>query len=152
MANVTPTVLLVTRDPQVRFVTSTLQAEGISSRSVSTIRELQRALGGPKSRSVAVLDGELLAPRVGGHEPAVDAGLDPVLVGTPEGEGRKVFEDFARVGVEDVRAVAVDEDAGIVVAVVGVSADVRAAVERLGACAGLTRAPRRILLGDLMSA
>jgi pilus assembly protein CpaE len=61
MANVTPTVLLVTRDPQVRFVTSTLQAEGISSRSVSTIRELQRALGGPKARSVAVLDGELLA-------------------------------------------------------------------------------------------
>jgi pilus assembly protein CpaE len=61
MANVTPTVLLVTRDPQVRFVTSTLQAEGISSRSVSSTRELQRALGGPKTRCVAVLDGELLA-------------------------------------------------------------------------------------------
>jgi MinD-like ATPase involved in chromosome partitioning or flagellar assembly len=60
MANVTPTVLLVTRDPQVRFVTSTLQAEGISSRSVSSIRELQRALGGPKTKCVAVLDGELI--------------------------------------------------------------------------------------------
>src|SRR5712691_2470239 len=61
MANVTPTVLLVTRDPQVRFVTSTLQAEGISSRSVSSIRELQRALGGPKTRCVAVFDGELMS-------------------------------------------------------------------------------------------
>jgi len=61
MANVTPTVVLVTRDPQVRFVTSTLQAEGISSRSVSSIRELQRALGGPKTRSVAVFDGEVMS-------------------------------------------------------------------------------------------
>src|SRR5713226_779847 len=61
MANATPTVLLVTRDPQVRFVTSTLQAEGISSRSVSSIRELQRALGGPKTRCVAVFDGEVMA-------------------------------------------------------------------------------------------
>ena len=61
MANVTPTVVLVTRDPQVRFVTSTLQAEGISSRSVSSIRELQRALGGPKTRAVAVFDGEVMS-------------------------------------------------------------------------------------------
>src|SRR5712691_12501050 len=61
MANVTPTVLLVTRDPQVRFVSSTLQAEGISSRSVSSVRELQRALGGPKTRCVAVFDGEVMA-------------------------------------------------------------------------------------------
>jgi MinD-like ATPase involved in chromosome partitioning or flagellar assembly len=61
MANVTPTVILVTRDPQVRFVTSTLQADGISSRSVSSTRELQRALGGPKTRCVAVLDGELVS-------------------------------------------------------------------------------------------
>ena len=61
MANVTPVVLLVTRDPQVRFVTSTLQAEGITSRSVSSTRELQRALSGPKTRCVAVLDGELMA-------------------------------------------------------------------------------------------
>src|SRR5438128_13469 len=61
MANVTPTVLLVTRDPQVRFVSSTLQAEGISSRSVSSIRELQRALGGPKTRCVAIFDGELMS-------------------------------------------------------------------------------------------
>jgi pilus assembly protein CpaE len=60
MANVTPTVLLMTRDPQVRFVASTLQAEGISSRTVSSVRELQRAIGGPKTRCVAVFDGELV--------------------------------------------------------------------------------------------
>src|SRR5579859_8246227 len=61
MPPVTPTVLLITRDPQVRLVASTLQAEGITSRSVSSMRELQSALGGPRSRCVAVLDGELVA-------------------------------------------------------------------------------------------
>jgi pilus assembly protein CpaE len=61
MSNVTPTVVLVSRDPAVRLVASTLQAEGITSRSVSSIRELQRALGGPRARCVAVLDGELVS-------------------------------------------------------------------------------------------
>ena len=60
---------------------------------------------------------------------AVDAGQHPVLVGPPLGELRQVLEDVGRVGVEDVRPVGVDQDAGVVVAVVGVAADVRALVD-----------------------
>src|ERR1700726_2337957 len=59
MANVTPTVLIVSRDPDITQVSSSLQAEGITSRSVSAIHELQRAFGAAKGRCVAVLDGEL---------------------------------------------------------------------------------------------
>ena len=59
MANVTPTVLIVSRDPDIKQVSSSLQAEGITSRSVSSIHDLQRAFGAAKGRCVAVLDGEL---------------------------------------------------------------------------------------------
>jgi MinD-like ATPase involved in chromosome partitioning or flagellar assembly len=59
MANVTPTVLIVSRDPDITQVSSSLQAEGITSRSVSSIHDLQRAFGAAKTRCVAVLDGEL---------------------------------------------------------------------------------------------
>src|ERR1700737_90785 len=59
MATVTPTVLIVSRDPDITQVSSTLQAEGITSRSVSSIHDLQRAFGAAKGRCVAVLDGEL---------------------------------------------------------------------------------------------
>ena len=44
MANVTPTVLIVSGDPEVKQVSSTLQAEGITSRSVSVLRELEPRL------------------------------------------------------------------------------------------------------------
>jgi MinD-like ATPase involved in chromosome partitioning or flagellar assembly len=59
MANVTPTVLIVSRDPDITQVSSSLQAEGITSRSVSSIHDLQRAFGSAEGRCVAVLDGEL---------------------------------------------------------------------------------------------
>ena len=59
MANVTPTVLIVSRDPDITQVSSSLQAEGITSRSVSSIHDLKRAFGAAKGRCVAVLDGEL---------------------------------------------------------------------------------------------
>jgi pilus assembly protein CpaE len=59
MANVTPTVLIVSRDPDITQVSSSLQSEGIMSRSVCSIHDLQRALGAAKGRCVAVLDGEL---------------------------------------------------------------------------------------------
>jgi pilus assembly protein CpaE len=61
MANVTPTVLIVTRDPEVKLVSSSLQAEGFTTRVASSERELQRALGAAKGRCVAVLDGDLAA-------------------------------------------------------------------------------------------
>jgi len=59
--SVTPIVLIISRDPEVEHVSATLQAEGIPSRGASSMRELQRALGGTKGRCVAVLDGELAA-------------------------------------------------------------------------------------------
>jgi MinD-like ATPase involved in chromosome partitioning or flagellar assembly len=59
MANVTPTVLIVSRDPDITQVSSSLQAEGITSRSVSSLDDLQRAFGAAGTRCVAVLDGDL---------------------------------------------------------------------------------------------
>jgi pilus assembly protein CpaE len=61
MANMTPTVLIVSGDTDVTQVASALQLEGISSRCVSTLRELNRAMSDPAARYVAVLDGDLAA-------------------------------------------------------------------------------------------
>src|SRR5438876_8107533 len=61
MATVTPIVLLISRDPEVKQVSSVLQADGITCRGAASMRELQRALTGAKGRAVAVLDGELAA-------------------------------------------------------------------------------------------
>jgi pilus assembly protein CpaE len=60
MAIVSPTVLIVSRDPDITQVSSTLQTEGITSRSVSSIHELQSAFGAAKGLCVAVLDGDLV--------------------------------------------------------------------------------------------
>jgi MinD-like ATPase involved in chromosome partitioning or flagellar assembly len=105
MANVTPTVLIVSRDPDITQVSSSLQAEGITSRSVSSIHDLQRAFGAAKGRCVAVLDGELARDA---HFPVVDV-LErlrslPLLVLLPaEGDAiiqadpeRVVIEEYAR--------------------------------------------------------
>ena len=58
---VTPIVLILSRDPEVTLVSTSLQAEGITCRTASSVRELQRALGGAKGRCVGVLDAELAA-------------------------------------------------------------------------------------------
>ena len=58
---VTPIVLILSRDPEVTLVSTSLQAEGITCRTASSLRELQRALGGAKGRCVGVLDAELAA-------------------------------------------------------------------------------------------
>jgi pilus assembly protein CpaE len=60
MANATPTVLIVSRDAEVKQVAGALQAEGLTARTITTSRELQRALN-TRSRCVAVLDGDLAA-------------------------------------------------------------------------------------------
>lgn len=56
---VTPIVLIVSRDPEVTQVSTSLQAEGITCRTASSVRELQRALSGAKGRCIGVLDAEL---------------------------------------------------------------------------------------------
>jgi MinD-like ATPase involved in chromosome partitioning or flagellar assembly len=60
MPGPTLSVLLVTRDADVKIVAANLQSDGIASRTVSGTRELQRAIGSIKGQPVvAVLDGEL---------------------------------------------------------------------------------------------
>jgi pilus assembly protein CpaE len=61
MATVTPTVLILTHDSQLKELSSTLHAEGLSTRCVSSPRDMQRALSGTRTRHVAVLDSDLLA-------------------------------------------------------------------------------------------
>jgi pilus assembly protein CpaE len=105
MANVTPTVLLVSRDPDVMHVSSTLQAEGIQSRLVSSVKELERAFGAAKGRCVAVLDGELAADDDFPAAEMIERLRSlPLLVLLPaEGDGltqadpqRSAFEEYAR--------------------------------------------------------
>ena len=50
-----------------------------------------------------------------------------------------MIEDLLGVGVEDMRAVLVDQEPGFVVAVVGVAADMRAPVDDEDALAALAR-------------
>ena len=52
-----------------------------------------------------------------------------MLIGTPVGELREVVEDLFRLGVEDVRTVQMNQDAMLVVEVIGVAGDVRALVD-----------------------
>jgi pilus assembly protein CpaE len=55
----TPIVLIMSRDPDVRQVSIALEADGITCRSVSSVRDLQRALDGLTRPAVGVLDSEL---------------------------------------------------------------------------------------------
>ncbi len=73
-----------------------------------------------------------------GHKHPVDAGAHAVLVWPPGGELRQVVEDRFGVGVKDVRAISVDQQAVVVVVVVGVAADMGA-----GKPCGAIRAHRR---------
>src|SRR5207302_2006779 len=59
MAPVTPLVLIATRDPDVKLVSAALQSDGIASRMVGSVRELQRGIASSKGRWVAVIDGDL---------------------------------------------------------------------------------------------
>ena len=104
MANVTPAVLIISRDPELKQVSPTLQADGLSVRSIASPRELQRALAASKARYVAVLDMEFL------EDPAVNPDLLDKLASVPtlvllaaEAEGlrqseseRSAIEEFAR--------------------------------------------------------
>ncbi len=70
-------------------------------------------------------------------------GEHAMLVRSPVGELREVLIDTLRVRVEDVRPVLVDEHARVVVMVVRVAADVRAAVDEQHLLIELRREPFR---------
>ena len=63
------------------------------------------------------------------QELAINTGKDAVFVGHPAGEAGEVVDDALGIGVEDMRAVAVDEDAVGVGFVVGVAANVGTLVD-----------------------
>ena len=65
-----------------------------------------------------------------GEELSVYLRQDPMLVESPLRELREMIEDHLRVGVKDMRPIAMDEDARIVVVVVCVAADVGSAIDQ----------------------
>ena len=52
-----------------------------------------------------------------------------MLIGPPVGEARQIVEHFARIGVKDVRTIAVDQDARRILLVIGVTRDMRTAID-----------------------
>ena len=60
MSTVPPVVLILSRDPEVIQVSSALQADGLTSKVVSSARDLQRALASTKGRCVALFDTALV--------------------------------------------------------------------------------------------
>jgi pilus assembly protein CpaE len=97
-----PIVLIVSRDPEVRHVSTTLQADGVTCRMASSMRELQRALAGVKGRCVGVLDGELAAD----PDFAADDALDrlrsmPLLVLLAPHASPSILGDSQRAGNEE---------------------------------------------------
>jgi pilus assembly protein CpaE len=101
-----PIVLLVSRDPEIKQVSTLLQAEGIVCRSAGSARELQRAQGALKSSpAVAVLDADLAADPAFTEAQLLDrlrnlpllvllgADDDPTTAADPQ---RTSIEEFAR--------------------------------------------------------
>jgi pilus assembly protein CpaE len=102
MATATPTVLIVTRDSEVKQVTSMLQGDGLTARVAASTREIQRFLTSAKGRCVAVFDAEIGAdPASQPLELLEKLRSVPLLVLLgPEGDAAS-FADAARTSVEE---------------------------------------------------
>ena len=105
MATVTPIVLIISRDSEVKHVSSMLQSDGLTARSVSSTRELQRALSTAKGRCVAVFDADMAAdPSQSPAEFLEKLRSVPLLVLMPaEGESRTVADPERAIPEEYVR-------------------------------------------------
>jgi pilus assembly protein CpaE len=105
MATVTPIVLIISRDSEVKHVSSMLQSDGLTARSVSSTRELQRALTTAKGRCVAVFDADMAAdPSQSPAEFLEKLRSVPLLVLMPaEGESRTVADPERSIQEEYVR-------------------------------------------------
>jgi pilus assembly protein CpaE len=102
MATVTPTVLIVSRDAEVKQVTAALQADGLLARTAASGRELQRILS-TRTKMVAVVDSELLLDETLSDETRERLNSLPALVLLqPEAEmvasdpQRTVIEEYVR--------------------------------------------------------
>jgi len=104
MASVTPSVLLVTRDPQIKLVAPILEAEGISSKTVATSRDLERALVGASNRCVVVLDGDVsgedMVPLADVLQQVRNCAL-PLLALVPADAEASMFADPQRTAAEE---------------------------------------------------
>src|SRR5579859_1369841 len=87
MASVSPTILIVSRDPEVKQVAAALQADGLTVRTVGAARDLQRALN-TKARCVAILDSELASDESFASAETFDKlkGLPSLLLVAPDAE------------------------------------------------------------------
>ena len=52
-----------------------------------------------------------------------------MLIGTPLGELGEILEDLGRIGMEDVRSIAMDEDPRVIKRVKGIAGDMRPPVD-----------------------
>ena len=52
-----------------------------------------------------------------------------MLIGAPLGELGEILEDLGRIGMEDVRAIAMDEDPRVIKRIKGIAGDVRPPVD-----------------------
>ena len=57
-------------------------------------------------------------------------GQDPMLIGPPRREGRQIAKDLRRIGMEDVRTIAVDQMACPIDFVIGIAAEVGSAINQ----------------------
>lgn len=104
-ALVTPTILIISRDAEVKQVATTLNADGLQTRSIGSTRELQRALQSIKGTSVAVLDSEIATELKAQATDQFEKlrGLPTLVLLTPEGDAiefidgeRTAIIEFAR--------------------------------------------------------
>src|SRR5919198_1832101 len=98
-----PTVLLVTRDPEVKQVANALQADGLTCRGVGSTRELQRALNASKSSPVvAILDAEMLADAAFADTDLLERLRNlPILILLPADGDPSLGADAQRTSVEE---------------------------------------------------
>src|SRR5690606_13673802 len=69
-------------------------------------------------------------------KPAVDLRQNTVFVEAPVREPAQIFKDALRIGVEDVRSVRMDEHAGLIEAIIGISTDMRSPIDQENGLAG----------------
>jgi hypothetical protein len=77
------------------------------------------------------------------QQAAVHVGQDAMFVWPPLGEPAQVVHDVLRIGVENMRAVAVDQYACRVMMIIGIAADMRAPIEQKDCPAGGGKAFRQ---------
>src|SRR5205807_8533121 len=65
-----------------------------------------------------------------GYDLPINTRAHPMLIRAPLAKTREIFEDLARVGMKDMGAILMDQDACFVVVIVGVPADVRTFVAK----------------------